>query len=61
MPRADQAATDLVTGYFNAMGAEDLARLGAYYSKIAVFRYAPTYAVVEHKDSTLRFPKLLQP
>ena len=28
MPRADQATTDLATDCFDAVGAEDLARLG---------------------------------
>ena len=32
MPRADQATIDLLTDYFDAMEAKDLARLGAYYA-----------------------------
>src|SRR4051812_10181411 len=32
MPRADQATIDLLTDYFDAMEAKDLARLGSYYA-----------------------------
>jgi len=32
MPRADQATIDLLTDYFDAMQAKDLARLRSYYA-----------------------------
>jgi ketosteroid isomerase-like protein len=44
MPRADQATIDLLTDYFDAMEAKDLARLGAYYADTVTqtFANAPT-------------------
>jgi ketosteroid isomerase-like protein len=44
MPHADQATIDLLTDYFDAMEAKDLARLGSYYADdiTQTFANAPT-------------------
>jgi ketosteroid isomerase-like protein len=44
MPQADQATTDLLTDYFQAMEVKDLDRLGAYYADdiTQTFANAPT-------------------
>ena len=44
MPRADQATIDLLTDYFDAMQAKDLARLRSYYADniTQTFANAPT-------------------
>ena len=44
MPQADQATTDLLTDYFQAMEVKDFDRLGAYYADdiTQTFANAPT-------------------
>lgn len=59
MPRADQATIDLLTNYFDAMEAKDLARLGAYYADniTQTFANSPTItgrdAILERMASLL--------
>src|SRR3954447_334264 len=58
MPRADQATIDLLTDYFAAMEAKDLARLGSYYAEgiTQTFANAPTITgrdAMLHRMTTL--------
>jgi ketosteroid isomerase-like protein len=52
MPRADQATVDLLTDYFDAMEAKDLARLGSYYADDITQTFANA-ATITGRDAVL--------
>jgi ketosteroid isomerase-like protein len=59
LPRADQATTDLLTDYFDAMEAKDLTRLGAYYSDTVTLTFANAPTITGRDAMLVRMETLL--